>query len=426
MSTRQPKSLGKRLIVNFFLQAAAISLAAILGLWVTNWLLSNVLVEEALKRESAHYWAMLEVSPDTPMPNSLNLTGYLIPRDQDKVPPGVITDLEGYHELGGKQFNAVFLEQRGEQRLVLLFNRSGVDGLIALYGILPLACVLLLLYLALWVSYLLARRTISPTQVLANAVAKLDPKRPKSASIAATNLPKYADQEVLKLAETLAQFIDRNERFIQRETAFTRDASHELRTPITVIAMAVDMLRNTSEITQIQARHVDRIERASLDMEELTDAFLMLARERETSTEHQPVSINEIVVDIARTFQEIRGSENLIVSVRHQQQLVINSSPSAVKIVLSNLVKNAVNYTDAGAVTIVVEDHSVSVIDTGAGISEAKLPGLFDPWKAESENSRSGFGVGLSIVKRLCDQFGWTIDVSSVKDSGTTIVVKFS
>ena len=426
MSTRQPKSLGKRLFVNFLLQAGAISLAALLGLWVTNWLLSNVLVEEALKRESAHYWAMLEQSPDAPMANSLNLTGYLLPRDEAQVPPGVITNLEGYHELGGTQFNAVFLEQRGEQRLVLLFNRSGVDGLIALYGILPLACVLLVLYLALWASYLMARRTISPTQVLANAVAKLDPKRPKSASIAAKNLPSYADQEVLQLAETLARFIDRNERFIQRETAFTRDASHELRTPITVIAMAVDMLRSTSEITPIQARHVDRIERASVDMEELTDAFLMLARERETNTEYQSISVNEVVDDIARTFQGIRGSENLIVSVRHQQQLVINSSRSAVKIVLSNLVKNAVNYTDAGAVTIVVADHSVSVIDTGAGISEAKLPGLFDPWKAESEHSRSGFGVGLSIVKRLCDQFDWAIDVSSVKGSGTTIVVKFS
>ena len=425
MLTRQPKSLGKRLFINFILQAGVISFAALMGLWVTNWLLSNVLVEEALKRESAHYWALLEESPDAPMANSLNLTGYLLPRDERQIPPGVITELEGYHELGGGRFNAVFLEQRGEQRLVLLFNRSGVDGLIALYGILPLACVLLVLYLALWASYLLARRTISPTQALANAVAKLDPKRPNSKSISVAELPNYADQEVLQLAETLSRFIDRNERFIQRESAFTRDASHELRTPITVISMAVDMLRSTTEITPIQARHVDRIDRACVDMEELTDAFLMLARERETNTEYQTVSVNELVDEIARTFQEIRGSENLIVSVRHQQQLVINSSRTAVKIVLSNLVKNAVNYTEAGAVTIVIEDNAVSVIDTGAGISEAKLPGLFDPWKAESENSRSGFGVGLSIVKRLCDQFGWSINVASEKEAGTTIVVKF-
>ena len=73
-----------------------------------------------------------------------------------------------------------------------------------------------------------------------------------------------------------------------------------------------------------------------------------------------------------------------------------------------------------------IDDNSVSVVDTGKGISEEKLQRLFVPWKNENENRRSGFGVGLSIVKRLCDQLGWQIKVDSHKSVGTTVTIKLA
>ena len=97
------------------------------------------------------------------------------------------------------------------------------------------------------------------------------------------------------------------------------------------------------------------------------------------------------------------------------------------EIVLSNLIRNALTYTHNGAVTVTVTANSVRVSDTGIGMSAEELQNAFEPF-FRAEPSRSvtkGHGLGLSIVRRLSRQFGWTVLTASQPNEGTSVEVQF-
>ncbi len=419
------RALRRQILVTFILQLAMISFAAIIGLIITNYLLVNVLVEEALKREASHYWALVDGDQDVAMANSLNLTGYLLPRDIDTVPIEPSTLEPGLHKLVSDRFNLYYLTERNEQKMLLLFNHSGVNSLIAFYGVLPLGIVLLVLYISLWVGYRITARAISPTVALATAVSQLDPKQPQASEVSPAILPTYADNDVVTLAEALEAFIERNEAFRERERAFTRDASHELRTPITVIKMATSVLKGLPPISPQQNKLVEKIDRATADMGELTEAFLTLAREADLSLETELVSVNDIAQELIEQLMPLVDQKNIALKINQIEEASYRGSAASLKIVLSNLIRNAINYTDEGEATVYVYQDRVEVVDTGPGISEVKLDVIFELWNRDHEHTQSGFGVGLSIVKRLCDQAGWIIDIESQKGQGTRVVLRF-
>lgn len=424
---KQPKrrALRSQILVTFMLQIGMISFAAVIGLFITNYLLVNVLVEEALKREADHYWQLLERQPDATMANSLNLTGYLLPRDQEQFPFELTSIQPGLHKLESERFNLYHLTVKDDQTLLLLFNHAGVNSLIAFYGVLPLAIVLLVLYVSLWVGYRFTARAISPAVMLATAVSELDAKHPDPKTISPQILPAYADNDVVTLAEVLEKYIERNEAFRQRERAFTRDASHELRTPITVIKMATSVLKGLPPISPNQTKLVEKIDRATSDMTELTDAFLTLARESDMSLDVSWISVNKAVDELVEQLAPMASAKGLELKVKHVADTGFEGSAAALKIVLSNIIRNAINYTEQGYAEVLVYERRVEVRDTGPGISEQKLGSVFELWARDHEHTKSGYGVGLSIVRRLCDQSDWTIRLDSKKNVGTIVTLEF-
>ena len=112
------------------------------------------------------------------------------------------------------------------------------------------------------------------------------------------------------MAGALTKLTQRVNAFVDRERNFTRDASHELRSPLTVIRMAADLLLAESSLDDRGKATVNRIKRAATDMVELVETFLMLARETEIGLEFEPVSINAAVEDevSARGCQRVRTS----------------------------------------------------------------------------------------------------------------------
>jgi len=106
-------------------------------------------------------------------------------------------------------------------------------------------------------------------------------------------------------------------------------------------------------------------------------------------------------------------------------EVTLHGPPRVLQVVVSNLVRNACNYTDEGRVDVYVENDRVRVRDTGIGMSAETMARAFEPfYRAEPERPQ-GTGLGLLIVKRLCDRFGWTITLTSEPGLGTEAVVVF-
>ena len=93
--------------------------------------------------------------------------------------------------------------------------------------------------------------------------------------------------------------------------------------------------------------------------------------------------------------------------------------------VLNNLIKNSITYTEQGSIRIAFAQNRLTVKDTGCGIESEQLAMIFQR-QYRVHNNKPGMGLGLDIVNRVCEHCGWKIDVSSAPDKGTTFIIDFA
>jgi signal transduction histidine kinase len=421
------RGLRQRLGRAFLLQAVLISIAAIIGVYAAAFAIEEVLVKRALKEEATYFWDHYDRKADFPLPDTRNLTGYLAPQnDAGGLPEPLQALPTGFHKLPTQvDFSVVYVTEHGSDRLYLVFDGESVGQLALYFGLVPLAGILIVLYLIAWLAYRLAGRAISPIVWLAKEVQKFDPDSDTRPSFSPSSLPGNPDREVLALSEALSTLTRRVDEFVERERNFTRDASHELRSPLTVIKIAADMLLSEQELDRHARNSVLRIRRSATDMEELTEAFLLLAREADHKLSAEPACINEIVEYELDRARYLLDDKPVTVAFDAEYLLLTPASEKVLSVLIGNLIRNAFSYTDEGTVRIHISDRALTIEDSGVGMPSQEVEQVFKPFFRGGSKARGGHGVGLTIVKRLSDRFGWPIRLESTVGVGTRVVVDF-
>jgi len=413
--------LRARLGRAFLLQAAFIGAAAVVGVFLASLLLESVLIRQALREEVAHFWLQRERDPNFALPATSNLTGYL-----EAAPPSISGLPSGFHErVIDDVATVVYVTERDGQRLYLVFDRSGVGRLATVFGLLPLAMVLLVLYPSTWLAFRASRRAFSPVIALARAVRGLDPAAPDPAQLDPARLPRDVDEEVRELAEALTRYAQRLNEFVERERNFTRDASHELRSPLTVIQIALGMLEADVGLSEASRRAIARIGRAARDMEELTSAFLLLARESQTGLPVEVICINDVIAEELDRARMLAAGKPVESRLSATHRLYVEAPEKVLPVLLGNLLRNAFSYTDAGEVAVEIGDLSVVIRDTGVGMAPGQVDAMYQPFVRGDTARRGGHGVGLTIVRRLSDRFGWPVTIDSSPGVGTRVAIHF-
>lgn len=425
---RHPGGLRRKIWVAFIVQVAAISFATVLGVYGASAVLKHLLIQRALTDEATHFWQRHVRDPQAPAPDTFNMMGYLLaPGADEKVLPETLRGLpHGYHSLSRADGGSlVLVERKPAGTLILVFKQEQVDALAFWFGVVPLIVVLLLIYLVAWATYRVSRRAVSPVIWLANVVERWDPKHPDADALDPQNLPLDVEGETLVLARSLHGFASRIERFVEREGNFTRDASHELRTPMTVIRMACDLLLADGSLDARASRSVQRIQAASRDMLALVEAFLILAREGDTGLPDEDFVVNEIVRDEVEKARPLLLDKPVQLQIDEQAAFGLHAPPRVLSVLLGNLLRNACLYTEAGTITVRILPAELIVQDTGIGISADALARVFDPFYRAENGRRDGHGIGLSIVRRLSERFGWPVSLESEPGKGTIARVRF-
>ena len=406
----------------FMLQVALISIAAVVGVFVASALLEGVLIRAALNDEVTHFWKQHDADPSFQLPNTRNLRGYF----DEAAPSELRVMTPGYHEWTRDNLDFVVnVTERGGRRLYLVFDRSNVSRLAAYYGLVPLAAVLLVLYVSTWLGFRRLRRALSPMIALARKVRELDEDPANIERVQSLQVPEDADEEVRELTDALLRYSKRLAHFLERERQFTRDASHELRSPLTVIRIAASILLEDPELGESNRRTAQRIQRACHDMEELTSAFLLLARESETGLRMEAICLNDLLAEEVERAKLLAADKPVTAEVRSTHRVYVEAPEKVLSILLGNLLRHAFSYTDAGQVTVEIGAGKVSIGDTGVGIAAEKIEEMFRPFVRGEGNRRGGHGVGLTIVRRLSDRFGWPVNITSNPGVGTTVEITF-
>ena len=437
---QQKKSTGLRDRMGrlFAIQITVISLATLVGIYLTQLIIEDLLTRQALNLEAAHFWKLYDEDPTHPLPDVANMQGHLaaLTTDADPAPvaaanqlPTGLTDLlPGYvrTDVEGRSL-LVHVSDHDGQRLYLLFEVDRVSDLAFYLGVVPLSLVLLLMYLILFVVYRWSQRALSPIVRLANRLESVDFNTSGGIELDLESLRGEADDEVDAMILAVEQFTDRLNAAIERERIFTRDAGHELRTPVAVFKGSLDLMEQNRARPDHDTQALARMRKTVEDMEALLETLLLLAREEELAAPAEPVLVNDVVgtqLDTLRFLAE-RGCNKT--KLAEEAELRIRVPRKVLEIVLGNLIRNALTYTNNGEVTVTVTANSVKVSDTGIGMNTAELENAFEPfYRAEPSRSvTKGHGLGLSIVRRLARQFGWTLLTASQPNEGTSVEVHF-
>lgn len=251
-------------------------------------------------------------------------------------------------------------------------------------------------------------RTARPIAALDQRVQALD----KQGTFGET--ASFGSGEVGRLAYSFASTYQRLQSFLAREKRFTREVSHELRTPVAVIQGALEIL----EIQPDNPNACQRIRRASQEMERLIETFLLLGRE-------ENLSLSEERLDVCAVCELLVGEhqKNTRVPLRFtlEKEPELHLLPPVFGVLLGNLLSNAVRHTRDGEIEVHLSQQALSVRDTGDGFTPEMIDAVGQPYL----NGSQGCGLGLSIVRRICQQFGWRLQVSSTPHVGSEVSILF-
>jgi signal transduction histidine kinase len=288
---------------------------------------------------------------------------------------------------------------------------TSVIAAIFLFGLLSLV-------LGVWLS----SRVLRPVTDLARRLR--DFRRVGKAEALA---PHFADDEIGELAVALDEYATRLTAVVERDREFNSDVSHELRTPLAVIASTTELLQGSPDLTDKLRERLKRIERASRQATELIEALLLLSRaERRGPTRGEVTDVAKVASDVIESQRPQMGGKPIDIELVSDGSVAVNAPASVLSVALTNLIGNAIKYTMEGKVTVRVLEGRIDVIDTGPGIKPEDAEKLFQRGIRGESATGGGAGLGLAIVRRLCDLYGWDVSLRPRPDmAGAVSTIDF-
>ncbi|AOE87274.1 sensor histidine kinase [Pseudomonas sp. TCU-HL1] len=410
------QSLARRILIAFVLMTSLVGGAFAVGIIAVVHLIEEQLISRDLNNELNRVLTQNiaqgrapSLDSDTRFYSSDSPPPYAIPEN--------LANLQvGFHEVfeGENSYHALVRELDG-QRYVMLQDQSDFEAREqVLYRVVMVGFGLSVL-LALLLGWLLARKVIEPVVRLAGQVRHRD----QLLGMAPPLAPDYAADEVGQLAQAFDDTLGRLHDVLNRERLFTSDVSHELRTPLMVLASSCELLVENPNLDARGRAQVQRIARATEEMRDLVQTFLMLARsQREEANAAPKASLSNVADDLVSLWREPIENKGLRFDYQPGPIQYQPYNASFLRSVLGNLLRNALHYTDGGSIRLVLRDGGFVVEDSGVGIPEAEREAMFQPFVRGPARRGDGLGLGLSLVQRICDHQGWTVTLSAVEPTG--------
>lgn len=416
------RSLVRRIVLAFTLMAGVVAGLFSIGVTTAISLAEDQLVTEAMDRQldfvidSGEGAASLRLSAGL----YLHRTG-----DPDDPPlPDWLQNLNpGFQEItrDDTEYETLVRDQGG-MRYVLLLDQEDFENREDTIFTIVWGGFALSVAIAYGFGVAMARKVIAPVVRLAGQVRHRDQLLPLAPPLAAD----YADDEVGQLARAFDNTLGQLRQALQRETLFTSDVSHELRTPLMAIASSCELLLEELPAGTREHEQLLRLQKSCEEMRELIETFLCLARGTAAGNGAiRDASLEAVAAEQIDRWSEDARLRNLQLSLETEPEIIGGSYPAPLlRAVISNLLRNALHYTDRGSVRLRLQADGFSVIDTGAGIPTEERLSIFQPFVRGGRSRGDGIGLGLSLVQRICARQGWEITLTEAPGGGCAFHVR--
>ncbi|MBM3617333.1 MAG: two-component sensor histidine kinase [Alphaproteobacteria bacterium] len=292
----------------------------------------------------------------------------------------------------------------------------------ALQLLIPMIAQIPLIGLFIWLT---VGRSLQPLSKISSAI------HARSASSMEPIDSEDIPVEVLPMVQALNALLERLEAALQAQQRFTADAAHELRTPLTALQLQLNLLAR-SKSAESRETAIGKLQTGIDRATHLVQQLLTLARlEPEAITRaHKVVSLTEIAKTVVEQQAQQAAVKNIDFGLNASGTSKITGDAESLRILIGNLVDNAIRYTPEGG-KVDVELYSaegkvtLNVTDTGIGIPETERGRIFERFYRVNAQQGDGTGLGLSIVSHIAKQHDATVEIISNLKGGTTFRIAF-
>ncbi|MEZ9452037.1 sensor histidine kinase [Vibrio splendidus] len=205
------------------------------------------------------------------------------------------------------------------------------------------------------------------------------------------HVPTNTVDELQMLTSHLNSYSKMKDRLAKQEMMFAKYASHELKTPIAIVTGAAELQAMKPNDLAFQTKQRNRILGAANSMSATVEILLNIVKQENSSTEKTLTAIDEAAIDLSKYRTMLAPGVELLLNI--EPDTTLNMPLPIVNMVLKNYIENALRFTTQGKITVIIHSNTISVTDTGAGLSD---------------DTKTEHGLGLIIVNRIGDSYGWT------------------
>ncbi|WP_419824558.1 sensor histidine kinase [Anoxybacterium hadale] len=438
-------TFGVLLTVNIVLCLAVMSLT----LWKAEDRTAALMEEFSPRDTTVMEFRFVPADPDSAGIRLLNEVNRFTPLSNYQVTRWIWFDTTTKHPLKTLKYRMVFEQEK--TAVIYPIGMILADYLRLLYALLILEALILLTGIAKGRREI--RRILRPLLVMtkqaqnlsasaagdlqANEMKRLRELAGTISNIDATKLDKRlsvdgTQNELKDLANAINSMLNRIDEAYRSQVRFVSDASHELRTPISVIQGYANLLDRWGKNDQATLQEaIDAIKSEAESMKDLIEQLLFLAR-GDNETLHLDLEVFNCSEMIEEIFKETQLIDTLhTFRMKNDTLAFVNADRQLLKQAMRILIENSIKYTPAnGEIVVSIADDldliRISVQDNGIGIDPENLPYIFDRFYRSDESrarKTGGSGLGLAIMKWIIDRHGGTIEVISRKDIGTRTTI---
>ncbi len=413
-------SLFRRIMFSIVL--ASVSFLTLLTLVVhyAGDALESALLDTQLRSETEHIRELLAQDPTARLPDSSSLTAYLgsrrstrpIPDYLGNLDPGARRDLH----LDGRIFH-LLAAPLPDDIVYLQYDITDIERSEDMLTIVTTVAWAVMLVVIVVIARILSRQLSEPVAQLSRELSQIDPDR-RGVRLG----ERFAEDEIGLIARAFDSYTARMDDYVEKQMAFAAMASHELRSPLTIVQTSAELIASRHEDPDLLAQ-LDKIRRASLGMANMIHALLAVTRDRHPERDPQEVPLRPLVDEIVESLEPEIHAKQITIDNRLDPARSLHCDPTLLTVLLTNLIRNGVKHGDHSRIVIDLQDTVLSIADDGIGIDPESLQRIFD-FGFRGQNSL-GYGIGLYISRLVCEYQGWKLSLQPNPGGGIVAQIDF-
>lgn len=361
---------------------------------------------------------------------------YLLDSSQMVAPPHIFSLISKHKYVefwSGERQGVGFLYKDNQGDFYIIASAQDVSGqskLVNLQRIL-ITGVLGSLLVVLLLGYFFARQMLGPIGDIVREVNNI-----RASNLHLRVKERSSRDEIAQLTQTFNQMLDRLETSFEMQKSFIANASHELRNPLTAISGEIEVALLKDRSPDQYKASLQTLQNETDRLAKLTSDLITLAQTGfdDREIQREKVRLDEVVLDVKSELDRQLPGNKITLDLDNlpaeADLLSVSGSRNLLKIAITNLLDNAVKFSDNGLVVLKLTANQhrvlVSVQDQGMGIPEEEQKYIFQPfYRARNARSHKGTGIGLSMTEKIVKLHQGKMKVDSARGKGTTVTLKF-